>query len=172
MKKIALVFLFIPVFSFAQNKIALSHFWSIPWGVSIERAQAIFDERGFNSFRQGSSLITEAVYEGEEAIIILLFNRANRFFSGNVIYPSSENTVFSKYDNYRKVLFRRYGMPDTAVEYFATPFVKGDGREIEAINSENAFFFTEWKFNDNCLAKLSILSDLSICLTFMNPAFQ
>ena len=62
-------------------------------------------------------------------------------------------------------------MPDTAVEYFVSPFQKGDGREIEAIGTENAFYFTEWQFNDNCLASVSILRSLDVCLSFRNPAF-
>ena len=171
MKKIILIFMFIPVFCFAQNKKALSHFWDIPWGTSIEKAEAIFNERGFTSFRDGPSLVASAKYEGEEASILLLFNRVNRFYSGNVIYSSSETSAIPKYNNYRKVLFRRYGMPDTAVEYFAEPYIKGDGREIEAINTENAFYFTEWHFEDDCLASVSILKDLEVCLTFENPVY-
>ena len=163
--------MFIPVFCFAQNKKALSHFWDIPWGTSIERAEAIFDERGFTSFREEGSLITHAIYEREEATILLIFNKVNRFYSGNVIYSSSESSAIPKYNNYRKVLFRRYGMPDTSVEYYAEPYAKGDGREIEAINSENAFYFTEWHFNDDCLASVSILKGLDVCLTFENPIY-
>jgi len=171
MKKIILVFLVIPVFCFAQNKKALNHFWDIPWGTSIERAETIFQERGFSTSREEGTLITQAKYEGEEAAIILLFNKLNRFYCGNVVYTSSENTTLPKYENYRKVLFRRYGMPDVAVEYFSGPYKKGDGREIEAISSENAFYFTEWQFNDNCQASLSILKNLDVCMTFRNPVY-
>jgi len=171
MKRILLLLLFVPVFCFAQNKKALSHFWDIPWGTSIEQADAIFNERGFTTIREAESLMTTAKYEGEEASIILLFNRLNRFYSGNVIYTASEASAIPKYENYRKVLFRRYGMPDTAVEYFESPYRKGDGREIEAISSENAFYFTEWHFNDNCLASVSILKNLEVCLAFSNPAY-
>ena len=171
MKKIALVLLVIPVICFAQNKKALNHFWDIPWGVSIEQAESIFKERGFDSVRQEDTLITQTKYEGEEAEIILLFNKLNRFYCGNVIYNSSEKTAIPKYDNYRKVLFRRYGMPTTAVEYFTGPYKKGDGREIEAINSENAFYFTEWQFNDDCQASLSILKNLDVCMSFKNPIY-
>ena len=172
MKRIAFIFLIIvPVFCYAQNKKALSHFWDIPWGTSIERAEAIFQDRGFDSIREGSSLITRAKYEGEEAVIVLLFNRVNRLYCGNVIYSSSGNTAIPKYNDYRKVLFRRYGMPDTAVEYFAEPYEKGDGKEIEAIRTDNAFYFTEWLFKDECLASVSILSSLDVCLTFKNPVY-
>ena len=171
MKKFALVLLIIPAFCFAQNKKALNHFWDIPWGTSIEQAEKIFQERGFSSSREGDSLITQAKYEGEEAIIVLLFNKNNRFYCGNVVYPSSDTTAIPKYNNYRKVLFRRYGMPDTAVEYFASPYEKGDGREIEAISSENAFYFSEWDFNDSCQASLSILKNLNICMSFKNPGY-
>ena len=62
-------------------------------------------------------------------------------------------------------------MPDTAVEYFADPYKKGDGKEIEAISSDNAFYFTEWQFNDNCLASVSILKNLDVCLSFKNPVY-
>ena len=172
MKKIALVLLIIPAFCFAQNKKALSHFWDIPWGTSIERAESIFTERGFTSSRQGESLITQAKYEGEEAVIMLIFNKANRFCSGNVIYSGSAKGSIPKYENYRKVLFRRYGMPDTAVEYFAEPFRKGDGREIEAISSENAFYYTEWQFQDKNVASLSILQNLDVCLSFNSTAYR
>jgi hypothetical protein len=171
MKRFIFVFLIIPAFCFAQNKKVMSHFWDIPWGTSMERAEAIFTERGLSTFKEDKCLITLAKYEGEEAVIMLLFNRANRLYCGNVVYSSSGTTAIPKYDNYRKVLFRRYGMPDTAVEYFADPYEKGDGREIEAINSENAFYFTEWQFTDNCLASISILQNLDICLTFKNPAY-
>jgi len=171
MKKLLLIFLLVPVLCFGQNKKALSHFWDIPWGTSIEGAEAIFDERGFTSIRNGESLLTHAKYEGEEAIIVLLFNKTNRFYCGNVVYTSSEKTAIPKYENYRKVLFRRYGMPDTAVEYFASPYMKGDGKEIEAISSENAFYFTEWQFNDYCLASVSILKSLEVCLSFKNPGY-
>ena len=171
MKKIILVFLFIPVFCFAQNKKAMSHFWDIPWGTSIEQAEKIFNDRGFSSFRGEDCLIANAKYEGEEAAIMLIFNKANRFYCGNVVYPSSGTTAVPKYENYRKVLFRRYGMPDTAVEYFADPFIKGDGKEAEAISTENAFYFTEWQFNDNCLASVSILKNLDVCLSFRNPVY-
>jgi hypothetical protein len=171
MKRIAFVLLFIPAFCFAQNQKALNHFWDIPWGVSVEEAQAVFAERGFTSMRKGESLITQAVYEGEEAVIVLLFNRTGRLYSGNVIYPSSETAAIPKYENYRKVLFRRYGMPDTAVEYFATPYKKGDGKEIEAISTENAFYLTEWVFDDTCMASVSILKSLDVCLSFKNPLY-
>ena len=172
MKKIIIIFLLLPMFAFAQNKKALSHFWDIPWGASIEKAEAIFAERGFASEREEASLVTHAKYEGEEALIVLLFNKANRFYSGNVIYSSAGIAAIDKYNDYRKVLFRRYGMPDTAVEYFEDPFRKGDGREIEAISTENAFYFTEWQFNDDCLASVSILSSLDVCLTFRNPVYS
>ena len=172
MKKIAFIFLVIPVFCFAQNKKALQHFWDIPWGVSIERAEAIFAERGFSTFREESTLITQAKYEGEEAVIILMFNKVNRFYCSNVVYTSSETTAIPKYDNYRMVLFRRYGMPDTAVEYFSGSYRKGDGKEIEAISSENAFYFTEWQFNDSCQASLSILKNLAVCMSFKNPVYS
>jgi len=172
MKKIFLAFLVIPVFCFAQNKKALNNFWDIPWGVSMEQAKAIFDERGFSTSGEDGTLITQAKYEGEEASIILQFNKSNRFYCGNVVYPSSKTTTLPKYENYRKVLFRRYGMPDTAVEYFSGPYKKGDGREIEAISSENAFYFTEWQFNDDCQASLSILKNLDVCMSFRNPVYS
>ena len=172
MKKILFFFLIVPVFCFGQSKKSLSHFWDIPWGTSIERTEAIFTERGFESYREGNSLMALAKYEGEEAIMVLLFNKVNRFHSANVIYSSSENTVLPKYDNYRRVLFRRYGMPDTAVEHFSEPYTKGDGKLIEAISTENAFYFTEWEFEDKCLASLSILQNLDVCLTFRNPVYS
>ena len=173
MKRIAVIFLFvIPVFCYAQNKKALSHFWDIPWGTSIDQAEAIFQERGFTSVREDKSLITRAKYEGEEAYIILQFNKVNRLYCGNVIYASAETTAIPKYNNYRKVLFRRYGMPDTAVEYFENPYRKGDGKEIEAISTENAFYFTEWAFNDDCFASVSILKNLDVCLSFKSPVYS
>ena len=161
----------IPAFCFAQNKKSLSHFWDIPWGTSIEQAEAIFQERGFDFFREENGIIAQAKYEGEEAVIVLLFNRINRFYCGNVVYPSSETNVIAKYENYRKVLFRRYGMPDTAVEFFEEPYKKGDGKEIDAISTENGFYFTEWQFNDDSQASVSILKNLDVCLTFKNPLF-
>jgi len=171
MKRIFIVFLFIPVFCFGQNKKALSHFWDINWGTSMDRVETILNDRGLPYTVNEKCLITEGIYEGEEAVIILLFNRVNRFYNGNVIYTSSKDSAISKYQNYRIVLFRRYGMPDTAVEYFAEPYAKGDGREAEAINTENAFYFTEWQFNDDCLASVSILSSLDVCLSFKNPVY-
>ena len=172
MKKIALLLLITPMLCFAQNKKALNHFWDIPWGISMDQAEAIFTERGLDSSREGESIITQAKYEGEQALIMLIFNKANRFFSGNVIYSGSEKGSIPKYENYRKVLFRRYGMPDTALEYFAEPYKKGDGKEIEAINTENAFYFTEWQFQDSNLASVSILKNLDVCLTFQSPAYN
>jgi len=166
------VFLIVPVICFAQNKKSLSHFWDIPWGISMEQAESIFEERGFGSARDGDSLIAHAKYEGEEAEIILLFNKTDHFYSGNVVYPSSENTAINKYKDYRILLFRRYGMPDTVVEYYNSPYQKGDGREIEAISTENAFFFSGWQFNDNCQASVSILKNLDICLSFSNPVYK
>jgi hypothetical protein len=173
MKRIAFVLLvlILPAIGFAQSKKALSHFWDIPWGTSIEKAEAIFNERGFTSFREGASLMTQTRYEGEEAVIMLLFNKTNRLYSGNVIYSGSERGSIPKYENYRKVLFRRYGMPDTAVEYFTEPYKKGDGREIEAIGNENAFYYTEWKFQDSNVASLSILKNLDVCMSFNSPVY-
>ena len=166
-----MILLFVPTLCFAQNKRALSHFWDIPWGTSIEKAEAIFAERGFPTFKEDNCLMAQAKYEGEDALIMLLFNRVNRLYSGSVIYPSTETTAIRKYDNYRKVLFRRYGMPDTAVEFFENPYRKGDGKEIEAISTENAFYFTEWQFGDNCLASVKIMKTLDVCLTFKNPVY-
>ena len=173
MKRIAIIFLIIliPAICFGQNKRSLSHFWDIPWGTSMERAEAIFTERGFESVREGNSLMTFAPYEGRDALILLIFNRANRLYSGNVIYPADADTVIPLYQNFRYVLARRYGAPDTAVEFFESPFEKGDGREIEAIATDNAFFFTEWQFQDNNVASVSILRSLDVCLTFRNPVF-
>ena len=171
MKRIVFIMLIIPAFCFAQNKKALSHFWDIPWGASIEQAEAIFIERGFSPVKDDNVLSATARYEGEDALIVLLFNRANRFYCGNVLYSFPESAAISKYDNYRKVLFRRYGMPDTAIEYFEPPYRKGDGREVEAISTENAFYFTEWLFQDSNLASVSILSNMDVCLSFKNPVF-
>ena len=171
MKRIFFILLIVPAFCFGQNKKALSHFWDIPWGTSIEKAETILTERGLPCYKEGECLITQAKYEGEEAVIMLLFNKVKRFYNGNVIYTSPEKTAIPKYQNYRIVLFRRYGMPDTAVEYFAEPYEKGDGREIEAIHTENAFYFTEWQFNDDCLASVSILPSLDVCLSFKNPVY-
>ena len=171
MKKISLILLVVPIFCFAQNKKALGHFWDISWGTSIEQAEAIFTERGFDSIRAGESLITQAKYEGEEATIILLFNKVNRFYCGNVVYPSADTTAIPKYNNYRKVLFRRYGAPDTAIEYFEDPYKKGDGKEIEAISTDNAFYYTGWQFKDNNVASVSILSSLDVCLSFKSPVY-
>ena len=165
------IFLIIPAFCFAQNKKALSHFWDIPWGTPIEKVEEIFKERDLQTFKDENCLMALAKYEGEEAIIMLLFNRVNRLYCGNVIYASGEATAIPKYENYRKVLFRRYGMPDTAVEFFEAPYQKGDGREIEAISTENAFYFSEWEFNDDCLASVSILKSLDVCLSFKNPVY-
>ena len=161
----------VPAFGFAQSKQFLSHFWDIPWGVSIEKAEEIYTERELASVRVENCLITQAKYEREDATIILLFNKLNRFYCGNVIYPSSADTVLSHYDKYRKVLFRRYGMPDTSVEYYTSPYKKGDGKVIEAIQTDNSFHFTEWVFTDECLASVSILKNISICLAFKNPAY-
>ena len=171
MKRIISILLIVPAICFAQNKKALSHFWDIPWGTSMERAEEIFIERGLEIYKDGNCIIAQGVYEGEEAAIMLLFNRVNRFYSGNVIYPSSAATAIPKYNNYRMVLFRRYGMPDTAVEYFESPYQKGDGKEIEAIRTENGFYFTEWQFGNDCLASVSILKSLDVCLSFKNPVY-
>jgi hypothetical protein len=138
----------------------------------MERVEAVLAERGLSCFKEGACVITQAQYEGEEALIMLLFNKANRFYNGNVIYSSSAATAIPKYQNYRIALYRRYGAPDTAVEYFADPYAKGDGKEIEAINTENAFYFTEWQFGDNCLASVSILKNLDVCLSFKNPVYS
>ena len=172
MKRIAFVFLIvlIPAFSFGQNKISLSHFWSIPWGTTMEQAEAIFAERGFESVREGASLMTFAEYEGRYGLILLIFNSDNRFYSGNVIYPADETNVMQLYEDFRFVLARRYGFPDVAVEFFEVPFEKGDGRELEAIATENAFFYTEWRFQDNNIASISILRSLDVYLTFRSPA--
>jgi len=172
MKRIIIIFLiFIPALCFAQNKKSLSHFWSIPWGTSLDQAEAIFTERGFMSSRAENTLMTVADYERESAFILLIFNRANRLHSAHVVYASCPETAISKYEHYRLVLFRRYGLPDTAVAYFEEPYENGDGKEVEAIVSDNAFFFTEWNFEDGCFVSLSILSSLEICLTFRNPVF-
>ena len=172
MKKIIFVlFLFLPVFCFAQNKNALTHFWSIPWGLPAERVQAILEERGLEPFQEENVLIAEALYEGENAVMVLLFNRANRFHSGNVIYLSDAGNVMSRYEHYRFVLARRYCGPNTAVEFYEEPFIKGDGRVIEAISTENAFFFTKWEFGNGCLASVAIFSSLDVALSFSNPAF-
>jgi hypothetical protein len=165
------VSIIVPAFAIAQNKKAMPHFWSIPWGISMQQAEAIFAERDFTSSRDGNALITFARYEREEAMIILSFNRVGRFYAANVIYPGSPNTAIEKYNHYRALLFRRYGFPDKAVEYYNGNFARGDGREIEAITSENAFFFTEWLFEDNCLASVSILQSLDLNLSFRNPTF-
>ena len=172
MKRIILILLlFLPVFCFSQNKNSLSNFWSIPWGVSMEQVETVLKERGFESSRHGSTLISEAPYEGRDSMMVFMFNNANRFYSGNVIYQSNEYTVIPMYNDYRFVLARRYGGPDTAVEYYEEPFRKGDRREIEAIRTENAFFFTEWQFRDGNQASVSILSNLDVCLTFRSPAY-
>jgi len=171
MKKFVFILMLIPVFCFAQNKKALNHFWDIPWGASINQAEAIFAERGFDSVRDENRLFAQAKYEGEDALIMLLFNKVERFYCGNVIYSFPSGSTISKYDNYRKVLFRRYGMPDTAVEYFEAPYKKGDGKELEAIGVEKAFYFTEWQFQDHNLASVSILSNLDVCLTFQSPVY-
>ena len=160
----------IPVFSFAQSKKNLNHFWSIPWGTNMMQAEAIFQERGINPFVNDNLILVEAEYEKEHSLIMLVFNRAKRLHSAHVIYPSCPNTAMSKYEHYRAVLFRRYGMSDTAVVHFEEPFARGDGREIEAIQTDNALFFTEWNFDDGCVASLSILNSLEVCLTFRNPA--
>jgi hypothetical protein len=138
----------------------------------MERVEAILAERDLSCFKEGECIITQAKYEGEEALIMFLFNKANRFYNGNVIYSSSGTTAIPRYQNYRIVLYRRYGPPDTAVEYFADPYTKGDGKEIEAINTENAFYFTEWQFKDDCLASVSILKNLDVCLSFKNPVYS
>jgi hypothetical protein len=165
------IFLIVHTLCFGQNRKALSHFWDIPWGISMEQAEKILNDRGLTFFRSENTLMTQSSYEREEAAILLVFNKANRFYCGNVIYSSSENSAIKKYENYRIVLFRRYGMPTTSVAYFAVPYEKGDGREIEAISTENAFYFTEWLFHDNNQASVSILKNLDVCLSFKNPVF-
>ncbi|MCL2007673.1 MAG: hypothetical protein FWG77_06255 [Treponema sp.] len=172
MKKIIiLLFLLLPAFAFAQNKLTLAHFWSIPWGLSIERVEEILLERGLTGIRDNHALITTADYEGEEGTMVFLFSRANRFHSGIVIYPASENNVLDRYDHYRLVLARRYGMPDTAVEFFEPPFQKGDGKEVDAIMTDNAFYFTEWEFGNGGLASVTIFNSLDVGLTFRNPGY-
>ena len=172
MKKAIFILFLVPALSFAQHKLYLQHFWDIPWGTSIEQAEAIYTERGLPFTREDNTLITTARYERENATIILLFNRLNRFYLANVVYSSTDDTVLSHYDKYRKVLFRRYGMPDTAVEYYSEPYKKGDGKAIEAIRADSAFHFTEWEFSDKCLASVSILKNINVCLTFKNPAYS
>ena len=137
----------------------------------MEQAEAIFSERDFTSHRVENTLMTEAEYERETALILLVFNRANRLHTAHVIYAACPETTLSKYEHYRFLLFLRYGPPNTAAAFFEEPFETGDGREIEAIQTENAFFFTEWNFEDGCFASVSILSSLEVCLTFRNPAF-
>jgi len=172
MKKIIIILLILlPAVCFAQNKKSLNHFWSIPWGTSIEQAEAIFTERGFYSSRAENTIMAEAEYERENAFILLIFNRANRLHSAHVIYAACPETTISKYEHYRALLFRRYGPPDTAVAYFEEPYQNGDGREIEAILTDNALLFTEWNFEDGNFASISILSSLEVCLTFRNPGF-
>ena len=171
MKKIVFFLLIIPAFCFGQNKKSLSHFCEIPWGTSIEQVESILRDRNLEVFRANEYISTLAYYEGEKALIVFMFNRINRFYSGNVIYASAGIEAIEKYQNYRLVLFRRYGMPDMGIESFAEPYKKGDGREVEAISTENAFYFTEWQFQDNCLASVSILNNLDICLSFINPVY-
>jgi len=172
MKRIIIILLILlPAVCFAQNKRSLNHFWSIPWGTSIEQAEAIFTEREFISYRAENTLMTVTEYERETASILLVFNRANRLHSAHVIYASCPETVIPKYEHYRVLLFRRYGPPDTAVAFFEDPYENGDGREIEALQTENAFFFTEWNFMDGNFASLSILNSLEVCLTFRSPDF-
>ena len=172
MKRIIVIFLIlVPAVCFAQNKKSLSHFWSIPWGTTMDRAEAIFLERELVPFRNANTIMAEAVYERENSLIILVFNQANRLHSAHVIYSSCPETAIAKYEHYRLVLFRRYGLPNTAVAYFEEPFENGDGREIEAIQTESALFFTEWDFEDGCFVSLSILSSLDVSLTYRNPAF-
>ena len=79
-------------------------------------------------------------------------------YSIAIFTPASLNWwgVKADYDNMKIMLQKKYGKPSSRTEFFSQPYEEGDGYELTALSSGNAFFVTRYSTDKG---------EVSICIT-------
>jgi hypothetical protein len=74
-----------------------------------------------------------------------------------VAIDPDENEYLRTYKKFKSLLSDRYGRPVEDIEFYNSPYEKGDGYEEQAIRLSKGFLMTEWsaRGGDSTLAALS-----------------
>ncbi len=100
-------------------------------------------------------------------ILISVSEHTNKLYSVSVITPSRLNwwSIKGDYDNLNQMIQKKYGKPIQKTEFFADPYEEGDGYELTALETGNAFFATQYESKYGRI-KVFMASNANLFITY------
>ncbi len=143
-------------------------------GVTIDGSKDIAIEQlknlGFNLIEDSSD---GALFSGKFAgiedcqILVSVSQHTNKLYCISVITPPRLNwwSIKADYDNTNQMIQKKYGQPIQKTEFFADPYEDGDGYELTALETGNAFFATQYESKHGRI-KVFMASNANLYITY------
>ena len=117
----------------------------VPWGVGADSLTTLIEPRGYNYNRTDED--GDLWYDGmlfQTPTRIYAFMADQRLVKFRVLINTPDEDALTMYQRVRAELVKQFGAPEETVEEYQAPFRKGDGKELQAIQSGKALVRTHW----------------------------
>ena len=128
---------------------------------SKERVAQALVKMGYKEVDRGDDgVLITGKFAGKDACQILVSSspHTGQVYSVVVFTPASLNWwgIKADYENIKSMLQKKYGAPSSRTEFFGSPYEEGDGYELTAFSTGNAFFVTKYE---------TAVGEISVCIT-------
>jgi len=151
MKRLFIAVAFLISISQAAFCINQTTFLGVPWGSSMDTAEATFKDKGFKTPEKEKDYILyrNEKFAGRLATAIALYFSDGKLYQAIVIIIPAENYALIEYDSLKSDLEIGCGRPDSSNAKYEIPYMAGDGKEEEALMENKAELQTMWSFQNN-----------------------
>lgn len=128
---------------------------------SMEQVAERLKQQGYQEIdRADGCILLTGKFAGKEDCQILVSSskHTGQTYSIAIFTPASLNwwSIKADYEQMKTMLTKKYGKPSSSTEFFSDPYEEGDGYELTAFSSGNAFFVTKYATD---------LGEISVCIT-------
>jgi hypothetical protein len=149
----AVVLFLIPFCVISQTRKPIEGFSGIKFGSNAETIKTAFISNGAHFSADSSNaeflaFMNVTVGSRKDVFVIVKLIDDRAYEADFVLYIDPETKIIEAYNNTIKEINESYGQGQST-KNFTLPYNDGDGKEIEAIKSEKAEYFTVWEDKNN-----------------------
>ena len=161
-----------PSLSVPENDGKHLEFKGIPINGTKEAVASQLERMGYKFIDGGvEGILLGGKFAGIDNCQILISSslHTGKTYSISVFTPQSLNWwgVKGEYEKVKSMLQKKYGNPTERTEFFSDPYEEGDGYELTAFSTGNAFFVTKYTTNVGEI-RTHITNDAQVLITYVD----
>jgi len=176
-KLISIALVLLPLYGISQSRKPIDGFLGIKFGSDIETVKKVMATKGARLVADSSSrdvlLFDDVTFENRKNVQVFVKLVDGKAYEADLGFPTEPlNKSVEFYNNVVKEFNETYGI-GLVTRNFKSPYIDGDGKELEAIKTGNAQIFTIWadEANDNAI-EVMLDSTLYTIIIVQNGTLQ